>query len=83
MFEVPLKNKTLIVIHYLQSNKMWFESIPGYWKLYTRDDLVNCLDKLEKNKNYRPYTSKESKNFMARNYNNKNMVNDYIKLAIN
>ena len=58
MFEVPLKNKTLILLHYLHSNKMWFEKLVGYWKLYTRDDLVNAVNKISNNKKYKPHTKK-------------------------
>ncbi len=83
MFEATIKDKTLILLTYLHSNKMWFEDLSGFWKLSTRDDLVRCLNHLEKDKLYKPYTNDEKEKFLETiNKKNQNIIDDYINLAI-
>ena len=60
IFEAMIKDKTVVHLKHLHINTCSTDNLRGICRTYTRDDLVELLEKFEKEPGYRPYNSSET-----------------------
>ena len=60
IFEAMIKDKTVVHLKHLHINTCSTDNLRGICRTYTRDDLVELLEKFEKDPSYRSYNSSDT-----------------------